>query len=78
MLNDAKQRNDVLGRAYETLHAEYILLKTHQYSDQGAYTDSHLSSGYNSALSVSGSSSNDRLDMDLYVYSDMAPTAYSL
>ncbi|KAK3325450.1 hypothetical protein B0H66DRAFT_124395 [Apodospora peruviana] len=77
MLNDAKQRNDVLGQAYAALHSEYISLKSSHYKDQAYHSsDAHLS--YNPSMSVSGSNSNDRLDMDLYVYPDMTSGSYSL
>ncbi|KAK3684877.1 hypothetical protein B0T22DRAFT_201485 [Podospora appendiculata] len=66
MLNDAKQRNDVLGQAYASLHAEYITLKSAHFKEQSYQPD--FSHNYN--LNIP--SGDDRLDMNLYVYSDMA------
>lgn len=87
MLDDAKQRNDVLSQAYATLHAEYVQLRTSQRKDQqleqqleqphAAYGGGDLvfdpSVG---ALTAGG----DRLDMDLFVYSDLTcgANAFSL
>ncbi|KAH8893126.1 hypothetical protein GQ53DRAFT_860131 [Thozetella sp. PMI_491] len=73
MLNDAKQRNDVLSQAYASLHAEYVSLKTSQlkdYQPEIAYAQP--------PMNMTG---NDRLDMDMYIYTDMsqgAQAGYSL
>lgn len=82
MLNEAKQRNEVLGHAYKTLQEEYILLKSQQYKtshhDLYAHPDAHLG-GYNpTSMGVNGGNSNERLDMDLYVYPDMTSGGYPL
>lgn len=82
MLNEVKQRNEILGHAYKTLQEEYILLKSQQFKTphHGMYThpDVHLG-GYNQApMGVSGGNGNDRLDMDLYVYPDVTSGGYSL
>jgi AP-1-like factor len=71
MLSDAKQRNDVLGQAYAALQAEYIALKTSQYKDASYHAD--LS--YNPAVGMT--TTNDDLNLDMYVYSDMQ-TGYTL
>jgi len=64
MLNEAKQRNEVLGQAYETLQAEYLMLESQQYKPQGTYHNSHLAS-YSPLMSVSGSSGIKQLGIDL-------------
>ncbi len=64
MLSDAKQRNDVLSQAYATLHAEYVALKTSQlkeYQTELVYNQPAI-----------GIAANDRLDMDMFLYTDMA------
>ena len=71
MLNDAKQRNDVLGQAYATLHAEYIALKTSQLKDQSYQAEL----AYHPSMGLNGGS--EGLDLDMYVYSDMN-NGYSL
>ena len=64
MLNDAKQRNDVLGQAYAALHAEYVTLKNSQIKDYTAELYGQAS------MAMPGS---DRLDMDLYMFADLTP-----
>ncbi|KAK1754551.1 AP-1-like transcription factor YAP1 [Echria macrotheca] len=71
MLNEAKQRNDVLGQAYATLHAEYLALKAAQLKEQGYQTDL----AYGSAMGMSAS--GDNVDYSEFVYSDM-PASYTL
>ncbi|KAK0635613.1 hypothetical protein B0T17DRAFT_481464 [Bombardia bombarda] len=70
MLNDAKQRNDDLGQAYATLHAEYMTLKASQFKDQTYHTDLNFNPN------IMGND-NERLNLDMYVYSDMA-SGYTL
>ena len=73
MLNEAKQRNDVLSQAYATLHSEYVSLKASQLKDYQAEL------AFNQpALNML---SSDRVDMDMYIYADMAQsnsTGYTL
>ena len=69
MLNDAKSRNDVLSQAYTELHAEYVKLKTSQLSEPQYPAEIQFDP-------TIGLTNNDRLDMDMYVYSDM--NSYSL
>lgn len=79
MLNEAKQRNDVLGQAYATLHAEYVQLKTSQLKDQQLEHQPRAvygSSGaadlvFDPSMGAMTGAGNERLDMDLFVY-DMA------
>ncbi|KAM7217924.1 hypothetical protein V8F06_006736 [Rhypophila decipiens] len=82
MLNEAKTRNEVLGHAYKTLQEEYILLKTQQYKpshhDLYAHPDAHLGGYVPTSMSLGGSTNNERLDMDLYVYPDMTSGGYSI
>jgi len=84
MLNDAKQRNDVLSQAYATLHAEYVQLRTSQRKDEqlepprAAYGGADLV--FDPTMGGMTSASGDRLDMDLFVYSDLTggANAFSL
>ncbi len=71
MLSEAKQRNDVLGQAYASLHAEYVALKASQLKDQN-YPDglAYPAMGLPPA--------HEGLDMDMYVYSDMHNNGYSM
>lgn len=57
MLNEAKQKNDVLSQAYAALHAEYIKLTS---SKPDPYE------------TVMGANGNERFDMDMFVYQDMS------
>lgn len=74
MLNDAKQRNDVLSQAYATLHEEYVQLRTSHHDDQhleqprGAYGGANLVFDPSMGGMTTGDS---KLDMDLFVYSDL-------
>ncbi|KAK4657854.1 hypothetical protein QC762_201550 [Podospora pseudocomata] len=78
MLNDAKQRNDVLNQAYAALHAEYVSLRRSRLEDQQyhhqqpdlTYGNSHHGMG----LEATGT---EGLDMELFVYPDLNP-GYSL
>ncbi|KAK0728593.1 hypothetical protein B0T26DRAFT_178174 [Lasiosphaeria miniovina] len=74
MLNEAKQRNDVLGNAYATLHAEYMSLKAAQIKDQ-SYQAAEM--GYRHPAMGGLPDGSEGLDLDLYVYSDMN-AAYTL
>lgn len=102
MLNDAKQRNEVLTQAYATLHAEYVSLKASQ-ADDHQHHHGHSSSSSEASSSpylprlaglhaphyqqdlgaagvfdpTMGMANNDRIDLDLFVYSDMT-TGYPL
>jgi len=65
MLNEAKQRNDTLSRAYAELHAEYVKLKASQFHDAAYQPDL----AYDPTV---GLANNDRIDMDsLFVYPDL-------
>ncbi|KAK4122442.1 hypothetical protein N657DRAFT_575874 [Parathielavia appendiculata] len=80
MLNDAKQRNEVLTQAYATLHAEYVALKSSQVADPETATTSypqHYDMTYAGHLANNGlgTGSIDGLDMDLFVYSDAVNAA---
>jgi len=63
--------DSVLSQAYAELHAEYIKLKTSQLSDHPAAYPAAAAdlSSFDPTMGING---NDRLDMDMYVYSDMA------
>lgn len=74
LLNDAKQRNDVLSQAYATLHAEYVALKSSQMTDP-AYHSQY--DPYGGAPNMALNQPVDGLEMDMYVYSDMH-TGYTL
>lgn len=86
MLNEAKQRNDVLSQAYAALHAEYVQLRTSRRKEQQLSLDGGLprpAYGGAAALvfdptmgaAVAGAG-GDRLDMDLLMYSsDLTPGA---
>ncbi|KAK4236435.1 AP-1-like transcription factor YAP1 [Achaetomium macrosporum] len=80
MLNDAKQRNDVLSQAYAALHAEYVALKASHVNDPNpSYPqryDLATYSGGASNMSVPTGAA-DGLDMNMFVYNDMN-TVYSL
>ena len=75
MLTDAKQRNDVLSQAYATLHAEYVQLRTSQRKEEQlqhprpAYGGADLV--FDPNMSGMTGAGGDRLDMDVFVYSDM-------
>jgi AP-1-like transcription factor len=58
MLNEAKQKNDVLSQAYAALHAEYIKLT------------STKSDPYEPTIGVGNG--GERFDMDMFVYQDMS------
>ncbi|KXX81785.1 AP-1-like transcription factor YAP1 [Madurella mycetomatis] len=75
MLNDAKQRNDVLSQAYAALHAEYLVLKTSQLKDHSYHQQVDLA--YSSHPSMGPDTNAEGLDMDMYVYGDMN-TGYPL
>ncbi|KAK3309060.1 uncharacterized protein B0T15DRAFT_128129 [Chaetomium strumarium] len=79
MLNDAKQRNDVLSQAYAALHAEYAALKASQASEPSpSYSqryDLQTYSGGGPSMGLPAGA--DSLDMDMFVYHDMS-TTYSL
>jgi hypothetical protein len=83
MLNEAKQRNDVLGQAYATLHAEYVQLRTSQLKEQqleqshAAYGSSGAGLLFDPNMGAMTSTNADRLDMDLYVYTDLTNGANS-
>lgn len=66
MLNDAKSRNDVLSQAYTELHAEYVKLKTSQLTEAQYPTEIQ----FDPTIGMTNGG-GDRLDMDMYVYSDM-------
>ncbi|KAB5577603.1 hypothetical protein GE09DRAFT_525180 [Coniochaeta sp. 2T2.1] len=75
MLTDAKQRNDVLSQAYASLHAEYVQLRTSQRKEDQLQPPRSTYGGadlvFDPAMGGMTSAGNDRLDMDVYVYSDM-------
>lgn len=82
MLNDAKQRNDHLSHAYAALHDEYVQLKTSQLKEQQHHHQQaqpqHHAAVYGNGADlvfdpsmIGMASSNDRLDMDLYVYTEL-------
>jgi hypothetical protein len=82
MLNDAKQRNNVLGQAYATLHAEYVQLKTAQRKEQqleglpGAhYGGSDLI--FDPTMGAMTGASSERLDLDLFAYSDLSGSTHN-
>ncbi|KAK4156251.1 hypothetical protein C8A00DRAFT_41218 [Chaetomidium leptoderma] len=90
LLDDAKQRNDVLSQAYATLHAEYVALKTSEISDQSYPHQQYDMMPYGSGA-PNGSSNGmglnhhtgsvDGLDgsgMDMFVYSDLNAAGYTL
>ncbi|KAJ4306182.1 hypothetical protein N0V88_000978 [Collariella sp. IMI 366227] len=77
MLNDAKQRNDVLSQAYAALHAEYISLKSSPISEPQSYPQ-HYDLTYGGTVPSMGLPAGvDGFDMDSFVYTDM-PTGYAL
>ncbi|KAG7288619.1 hypothetical protein NEMBOFW57_004973 [Staphylotrichum longicolle] len=73
LLNDAKQRNDVLSQAYATLHAEYVALKSSQISDTGyppQYDVAYGAAPHN--MAALGQGGVDPLEMDsMFVYPDL-------
>jgi AP-1-like factor len=83
MLNDARQRNDVLGQAYAALHAEYVQLRTSQLKEQqleqprAAYGVGGADLVFDPTIGGMTGAGGDRLDMDLFLYSDMAGGANS-
>jgi hypothetical protein len=78
MLNDAKQRNEVLTQAYATLHAEYVALKSSQIADPSSYPQ-HYDMAYGTAPPAMGLTPGvDGLDMDLFVYSESVNAGYTL
>jgi AP-1-like transcription factor len=78
MLNEAKQRNDILGQAYAALHAEYVQLKASQFKDyqqQPPQMQQPDPLAYGTSATMPLATGNDRLDMDLFVYGDMSANA---
>ena len=70
MLNDAKQRNDVLSQAYAALHSEFVSLKASHLKDYQA----ELAYGHPHPPPM-GLANNERLDMDMFVYTDVSQAA---
>jgi len=77
MLNDAKQRNDVLSQAYATLHAEYVALKTSQINDTHYPQQYDVSYGAMPGGMSLNPATADGYDLDQFVYGDMS-TGYAL
>ncbi|KAK4244921.1 hypothetical protein C7999DRAFT_16847 [Corynascus novoguineensis] len=84
MLNEAKQRNDVLSQAYATLHAEYIALKSSQMGDT-SYTQQFdgsvlYGSGDSVSMGLNAGSGGDGFEaISMYGYGDMnTSTGYTL
>jgi hypothetical protein len=67
MLNDAKQRNEVLSQAYAALHAEYVALRASQITDP-AFRHQEYDLAYGAAPNMGISAGVDGLDMDVFVY----------
>jgi AP-1-like factor len=89
MLNEAKQRNDHLSHAYTALHDEYVQLKTSQLKEQQQQQQQqtpshHLATAYGGGdlvfdpTMVGMATNNDRLDMDLYVYTGLGTGMHSM
>jgi hypothetical protein len=84
MLDDAKQRNDVLSQAYATLHAEYVALKSSSSIGDGAgYPSQYDSMPYGAAAAAAGlggaagAGAGDGLEgMDMFVYGDLSAGGY--
>lgn len=77
MLNDAKQRNDVLSQAYAALHAEYVALKTSQVTDQSYQPQ--FNAAYSGAPPMGLNQGVNGLEMDsIFVYGDMSTAGYAL
>ena len=78
LLNDAKNRNDVLSQAYASLHAEYVSLKTSQIHDQHGYPAQYDVAAYGAGpAAMALNPAVDGLEMDMFVYSDVN-TGYAL
>lgn len=75
MLNDAKQRNDVLSQAYAALHAEYVALKASQLEEPSYRQPADLAYGSHPNMALGMGTGG--LDMDMFVYGDMN-TGYPL
>jgi len=80
MLNDAKQRNDVLSQAYATLHAEYVALKSSHIGETSypQQFDSSMpyGSGAPGSMGLNANSGVEGLEgMDMFVYGDMSASA---
>ncbi|KAL2167621.1 hypothetical protein VTG60DRAFT_1057 [Thermothelomyces hinnuleus] len=84
MLNEAKQRNDVLSQAYAALHAEYIALKSSQLGDTSCpqqFGGGLLCSGGTPVITpLNAGGGVDGLEgLDMYADGDMStPTGYTL
>ncbi|KAL2173217.1 uncharacterized protein P884DRAFT_281199 [Thermothelomyces heterothallicus CBS 202.75] len=84
MLNEAKQRNDVLSRAYAALHAEYTALKSSQLGDTSypqQFGAGLLYSGGTPVITpLNAAGGVDGLEgLDVYAYGDMStPRGYTL
>jgi len=78
LLNDSKNRNDVLSQAYAALHAEYISLKTSQLHDQHGYPAQYDVAAYGGPAAMGLNPAVDGLEMDMFVYSDVNNTGYTL
>lgn len=74
MLDDAKQRNDVLSQAYTALHTEYVALKTSQLGDPSYPHQIDLT--YGGPANMGMGPGVDGLEMDMFVYNDMQHPAY--
>jgi hypothetical protein len=75
MLDDARQRNDVLSQAYTALEAEYVALKAFQTTattdDPGYHPQPFDVSSYGRApdnLGLGLGTGIDRVDLDMYMY----------
>ncbi|KAH6845080.1 hypothetical protein B0I37DRAFT_355591 [Chaetomium sp. MPI-CAGE-AT-0009] len=85
MLNDAKQRNDVLSQAYAALHAEYVSLKSSQMGET-SYPQHYSSMPYGGAgssapggLGLNAAPNVDGLEpIDMFVYGDLNTAGYTL
>jgi hypothetical protein len=92
MLSDAKQRNDHLSHAYTALHNEYVQLKTAQLKEQQQeqqqqqhVQQQHQVTSYGAGgdliydpSMVGMATNNDRLDMDLFVYTSMGASMHGI
>ncbi|KAK4033431.1 hypothetical protein C8A01DRAFT_40126 [Parachaetomium inaequale] len=86
MLDDAKQRNDVLSQAYAALHAEYVALKSSGVGDSAGYPSQFDSMPYGAAAAAAaggmgmgggGAAAADGLEgMDMFVYGDLGSGGY--
>jgi AP-1-like transcription factor len=80
MLQDAKQRNDVLSQAFMNLQAEYMQLKadrTTGFQQPPQHHPANLAFTH-PGMAMTAGPGTDLLDMDLFVYPDLTTPSFTM